>query len=180
LGLFEPTAIEEMLREHIPIEKLEELPIPLTVTVANLLAGKVEYRTQGPLVETLLASASIPFVFRPTQLEGAPFADGGIFDNFPIGPLQGCCDVVIGVNVNPIETLPELSNTRQLMARAFSLVLNSQLPEKRKQVDFFLQPDGLEEFSILDLGKAEAIYNRGYEAAQKVDWQRVLDPTHEA
>ncbi len=46
----------------------------------------------GNPYDAVLASASIPVIFGPTQIDGFNYVDGGILDNYPIQPLidDGC------------------------------------------------------------------------------------------
>ena len=48
--------------------------------------------------EIIIASASLPLIYEPTDVMGGKYIDGGISDNTPIQPVYGeGCDVIIVV-----------------------------------------------------------------------------------
>lgn len=48
--------------------------------------------------EIIIASASLPLIYEPTELFGSKYIDGGICDNTPIQPVYGeGCDIIIVV-----------------------------------------------------------------------------------
>ena len=52
------------------------------------------------VVNTLLASCAIPVAFRPIQIKGETFYDGGVLDNTPFQPLVDAgCDVIIVIDL---------------------------------------------------------------------------------
>ncbi len=61
-------------------------PVPFYAVVTNIVSGKPEYvriRSVFQQMETLRASASMPFVSKPVMLDGTPYLDGGISDSIP-------------------------------------------------------------------------------------------------
>ena len=54
-GLLRLDGLKEVLEKEISYKTVEELPIPLYITVSNLNKGVVEYLNEGPLSETVLA-----------------------------------------------------------------------------------------------------------------------------
>ena len=70
------------------------------VTVTNARSGKVEYlrpTSSAELTEFCKASCSLPFMCRPTLLNGRPYFDGGITDSIPVRKAiaDGCERLVI-------------------------------------------------------------------------------------
>ena len=100
--------------EYFPADSFEALGKRLFVTATDLVAARREIFASGPLIRAVLASCSVPMVFTPTRVGERLFADGGIIDNFPVEPLLGLCDVVLGVHVSPLTSLDE----SQLKARS--------------------------------------------------------------
>lgn len=76
----------KMIRTEIPYDRIEELPVPLYVGIADLTNGDMEYRNSGPLGKTVLASSSIPVLFSPVELNGCLYADGDSSTTFPWNP----------------------------------------------------------------------------------------------
>lgn len=70
------------------------------VTVTNARTGQAEYRcpkTTRELIDFCKASCSLPFMCRPTMLDGTPYYDGGIADSIPVRKAldDGCEKLVI-------------------------------------------------------------------------------------
>ena len=72
------------LKRHLRAKNFEDLNIPLVVVATDLDHGEsVEFR-EGPIVEAVTASCSIPVIFSPVVINGIHYVDGGLFRNFPV------------------------------------------------------------------------------------------------
>src|SRR5690606_4175190 len=91
-----------VLKEYIPKNNFETLSLPLYVSVTNLNTGKNEVISSGKLFEFIIASATIPVLFKPKIIDGIFYVDGGVTNNFPARILQGKADKIIGIHVNYI------------------------------------------------------------------------------
>lgn len=168
-GLFSLGGLGEVLKKEISANKLEDLNIPLIVTVSNLNKGKVEYLAEGNLVDAVLASSSIPFIFKPVEINDQKYADGGIMDNLPVKPLVGICDKVIAVSISPIEETTDLDNLVKISSRTFQLSINAQNNELQKKCAVYLEPEGVREYDLFDVKKAEELYEIGYSEILNAD-----------
>jgi NTE family protein len=78
----------------------EDLDIPLTLVATDLNNGCVVHLCQGPLLEALRATISVPGVFAPVERDGQLLVDGGLLDNLPVDAVRDMgADVVIAVDV---------------------------------------------------------------------------------
>ena len=82
--LFGNEALRALLERHIPYKLLEQAAIPVHVVATDVLSGEEVVLSQGPVVEAILASASIPGIFPPVRIGGRDLVDGGIANNTPI------------------------------------------------------------------------------------------------
>lgn len=67
-----------------PFFQLEQAPIPLHVLATDLLRGTPVVLSTGDAIEALLASAAIPGVFPPVEINGRLLVDGGLAANTPV------------------------------------------------------------------------------------------------
>ncbi|MBK9152412.1 MAG: patatin-like phospholipase family protein [Saprospiraceae bacterium] len=95
-GLLDTDKFVHYLNEYIPQSAYEELNIPLYICATNMLTGKLVTFHSGELNKPILASCAFPFVFSPVWLDGQCLSDGGIINNFPVEPLIGKCQKIIG------------------------------------------------------------------------------------
>ncbi|WP_420318531.1 patatin-like phospholipase family protein [Ekhidna sp.] len=168
-GLLSSSKMKSRLLKKISTEKLEDLEIPLVICVSNMLDGKPEYLTEGPLADIVQASASIPVLFSPVKLNGKLYSDGGIFDNVPVKPLKKACKKVIGVSISPIQKVEELTSLIQVSTRMFQLAVNPSNAELEKQCDLFIEPPALCDYDIMDTKHAQEIFDIGYDYVKEMD-----------
>ena len=83
-SMFSAKRIQDIAEKKLSYKSIEDLPLPLTICVADYTQGKVLYVTEGKILPYLMASCAIPGVFEPITFEDKILVDGGIFDNFPV------------------------------------------------------------------------------------------------
>lgn len=168
-GLFSLDGLEEMLNEEFTQTKIEELDLPLTLTASNLNHGHVEYLSEGPLVKSILASASVPFVFKPVEMNGYKYSDGGLCDNLPIHPLTDSCEKIIAVSISPLEETDELENLLQIATRTFQMSVNAQNNELKESCTLYIEPDHMRRYGMFELEKADELFELGYDYVKKME-----------
>lgn len=168
-GLLNLDRLRDNLAKHIEADKLEDLELPFYVAVSDIIDGKVEYLNKGPLVKIVQASASIPVLFAPVEIDGKLYSDGGLFDNVPVEALQGKCKKLIAVNISPVNKTEKLKNLIQIAARTFQLSVNATTKGIKDKCDLVIEPPDLDKFEILDASKADEIYKAGYEYCKGLD-----------
>jgi NTE family protein len=77
--------LSRLISSNLSFERLEESPIPLHVIATKVVSGDDVRLSSGPAAPAILASAAIPGVFPPVQIDGVAYMDGGVADNTPIG-----------------------------------------------------------------------------------------------
>jgi len=83
-GLEPPQRLLALIEEHLTFDRLEDAPVPLHVVVTDVLSTADVALSAGPAAAAVLASASIPGVLPPVEIEGRYFMDGGVVNNTPI------------------------------------------------------------------------------------------------
>ncbi len=166
-GLLSLEHTKKLFLEYLPHNSFEGLKIPLTITSTNFSTGKLEYFTKGELIPAILASSTIPGIFKPIKINSQLFVDGGVMNNFPVEPLLSDCDFVIGSSCNNLPVIKELVGIKAYLARAATMSINADIEEKCKLVDVMIEPEALGEITLFEVGRAEEIYWRAYEATLK-------------
>lgn len=168
-GLLSLEKMRKDLEEKIQVKNIEDLEVPLIITVSNMLEGKVEYLSKGPIHTLVQASASIPIIFSPVEYNGKLYNDGGLFDNLPIKPLKDKCEKIISVSISPIQKLEELKNLKEVVFRMFQLAVNTPTEEISANCDLCIEPPELANFDIMDAKNADKIFDVGYQYAKKLE-----------
>lgn len=76
--------LRRMILAALPVKRLEDCQLPLHVVTTDLLSGAEVLQSQGDILDALLASAAIPLVYPPIEIEGHLLMDGGVASNTPI------------------------------------------------------------------------------------------------
>ena len=168
-GLFSLDSIGQSIQKEIPFERIEDLPKPMFITATNMLDGKVRYFSEGPIAQCVQASASIPILFSPVEIEGKLFSDGGVLDNLPVKPLKCLCEKIIIINISPLRPIREMKNLVHVATRMLQLGVNAGEARKKQQADLYLEPEGIDQYDILDTKHAKEIFEVGYHYARKLD-----------
>jgi NTE family protein len=66
------------------LDTFEEAKVPFHVVATSLRTGRPRWFTTGPVVEPILASAALPAVLPPVEIDGEMYIDGAVVDNVPI------------------------------------------------------------------------------------------------
>ena len=80
LGLLRGGLFRALLERVLPVKTFEESPVPLALSVWDLLARRTAVLERGPLAPAIHASCALPVLFQPVRHEGRLYADGGIAD----------------------------------------------------------------------------------------------------
>lgn len=167
-GFLNFRGLRKQIGKHLKANTFDELNIPLYVCIANLTKGCVKYINSGPLAPALIASASIPVMFAPIRMEDDLYVDGAVFDNFPVEPLKGKCEQIIGINIMPHSPAKKLRGIISTGMRAFQLTMNESDRAAWAECDLLIAPEALADYGYLRHKKGMEMYMLGYEAAKKV------------
>ena len=167
-GLINMSFLRETLAEYIGVDDFGALKRPLFVAASNLNSGVCTYFHEGPLYQAVAASAALPILFEPQEIEGQTYVDGGLTNNFPIDPLQGRCDHILGVHVNPQADWHQFRGMRDIAVRCFGIAIWQTVKERLAACDLAIEPEGTRAYGLLDFDDLEPLYEAGYEAFQAV------------
>ena len=80
LGLLRGRLFRALLERVLPVRTFDESPVPLALSVWDLLARRTVVLERGPLAPAIHASCALPVLFHPVRVGGRLYADGGIAD----------------------------------------------------------------------------------------------------
>ena len=166
-GLLQISGVIRLLKNNLRAKTFEELKIPLFVTATDLNNGKAVYFSKGELLIPVIASASIPVLFKPVVMNNIYYVDGGVMDNLPISPIQNKCQIIIGSFVNPTGYEENFNSLIHIAERTFMLNVSKEVIQKSGKFDLFIAPQELRNYKILDPEKSEEVYRVGYKATKE-------------
>jgi len=169
-GLLSLALLSRFLHRRLPVQRFEDLEIPLSIVTTDLVTGKACYwEDEGDIIAPLLASMSPPGICPPITLNGHPHVDGGIADNAPLGRAAdlGCRRALMieCACANPCRRPPK--GLIGILGRSFEIAL-----ERKHRADLARQAEGIEiiriiphldiEHGFLDLSTCGNLIELGY------------------
>ncbi len=138
----------------------DKLFVPFRCVTSDVYAKHKVVLSKGSLADAVRMSMSFPMIFEPIELDGVPMYDGGIYDNYPVDVMMETFDpdVVIGVNVGSKSAAPDSRNPMGQLEDMIMQPDNYPFPYD-KGVNIRIDVD---QFSLLDFGKYQEIYDIGY------------------
>ena len=164
-GFFTMAGLQKKLMQLIGHNELKELPIPLYVTATDITKGQSVTFSQGSLSQIIIASCSVPVIFEPVTYMDCQLQDGGILNNFPIEPLEGKYDLIIGSHVNKMSIFA--SSVKQdrtaLIDQCFHLAIRDSIRHRTERCDICIEPL-LPGIGMFDMKDADKIFSLGYDS----------------
>lgn len=93
-GLSDTEAAVAFCRRNLAVQTFEECRIPFYSLAMNLDRGAKVLFSEGELAPRMMASAAIPLLYRPVNIEGKWCADGAVIDLAPADAI--CCKHRLG------------------------------------------------------------------------------------
>jgi len=165
-GLLQITGIAKILTANLRAKNFEDLKIPLFATATDLNNGKSVSFSKGELLNAIIASASIPILFKPVIINNIHYVDGGVLDDFPVRPIENKCRLIIGSFVNSIGYEDMSGGLIKIAVRTFTLSMYRELKEKQKKFDLLIAPEQLKDFGLLESEKADELFEIGYKTTK--------------
>ena len=137
----------------------DRLMVPFRCVASDLVARKPYVLKTGDLGEAVRASMAIPLAFNPIEKDSMLLYDGGIYDNFPVGPMKEAFhpDFIFGSTVAGGNNKPSSNPYNQLETMIMQKT-EYDVPEDEGMMIKFSFPT----VSLLDFQKARDLMNIGY------------------
>lgn len=166
-GLLDSEKYRQFFEQYFPADNFSDLHKRLFIGATDIADAQGILFEEGELIRPLLASAALPPLFTPVEINNKLYVDGGIMDNFPVEPLIYECDRIIGSYVNPVSQLSKkhFTNTAKVFRRAADLRLYADSQFKFSRCEYVFEPQELSKFGLLDTKQIDAIFKIGYETA---------------
>ncbi|MBZ5722772.1 MAG: patatin-like phospholipase family protein [Acidobacteriia bacterium] len=158
--------LDQIALPYSDIQSFNDLPIPFACVGTDLVSAKEYVFRNGSLAQALRSTMSLPGIFSPVKAKDHIFVDGGLLNNLPVDVAKDMgADLVIAVHlqVKPLDPKQPLSSFG-VLGRSVSVVVAANELRSMEQADLLITVP-LADYTSTDYLKAEAIVQRGYEAA---------------
>ncbi len=142
------TAFQDLIRETLGLEPIEDLALPFAAVCCNLANGEEVVLRRGGLADAALASSSIPGILPPSMIDGRTLVDGAMVTPVPVASAEELVSApVLAVNVlrppssghtiKPVvKRLLEGATPIQLLNHVEAFLDNHPFPIGRRKPDF--------------------------------------------
>lgn len=149
--------------------RIEDMEIPFTAVATNILNQQEVVFDRGKVVDALRASISLPFIFKPYELNDMALVDGGLLNPLPLNRVaRKADDLLIGVSVGAKKGATKKYNHFSLLMDSAAMIVQTNI---RKSC-FEIKPDIMIEvpagdYSIFNFTKYAELVEEGAEATRK-------------
>ena len=163
-GFLDTEKFYDQFKGYMPHDSFESLKKPLYITATNLLDGTLRVFNSGELIKPVLASAAVPGLFAPVQIENGYYVDGGTLNNFPVDLIKKYCDQIVGVYVNPFSqvSIKDLNHVSKVLERTYHVMVANETTRKFKDCDVLIRPLNMDRFGMFTLKNIDTIFDLGY------------------
>lgn len=173
-GVIPHHKVKSYLKDLFGNQRIEDLPIPLTIITYDINSGSKQTLRHWPLIDALMASARIPGIFAPTSKKNDSLIfDGGIGNNLDCEEAQR--DQIIAISTSGASSpLPDKANVALIGLRSLTHLLrhNEDLSILRTQhfqgkTITLIRPD-LSSYEMYHFDKYDELIAIGYKEMEKV------------
>jgi len=174
-----PTALSDGQRIHDlfshwtagvhEIDDFSQLPIPFLCIGTDIESGDAILLEKGKLADAMRASAALPGIISPYEIDGHVMTDGGVSNNYPAEEVKNKgVDYLIGITVeqDPFKADQILSLDQLLLQIAFFQATRRNV-DQYELTDIDIDPD-LGDYTQLSFEAIDDLIRAGREAAEAV------------
>ncbi|TVQ72147.1 MAG: patatin [Balneolaceae bacterium] len=167
-GLMSNEKFGELLVEKIGDKNIEDAKIPMRIIATDIATGEKVILEKGNLADAVRASACLPGIFKPVEIDGRLLVDGGIVENVPVTPLVDMgADYIIAVQLTVSAAAKRPEHIIEVMLNTFEFMITNISKPYLKDVNVLIKPD-LSDFDKVDTDQISDLIKKGYEEAQKM------------
>ena len=177
-SLLRSQKMRKKLKQHLGSIKFSELVIPFTCVATDVVSGKkVVLGENGDdnVCESVVASSSIPSIFKPVVKDKYLLVDGGVIERVPVEEVKNMgADIVVAVDVlGEIRNCDKKYNIFTLLSRMFEITDHeiTEHKKKKQKADLYLLPElgNMSQYKLKEIDFAiECGYKLGKENANKI------------
>lgn len=140
-AVYANSGLRAIVEKGFPFARLEEAVLPIEVVATSLTDGGERWFTHGPAIEAILASAAMPAIFPPVEIDGEKYIDGGIVNNVPFQRAidAGATRIVILLCSPPVVAPPPSRRPVEGMVNALLIAIHARFVRDMSHL-----PDGVD------------------------------------
>lgn len=159
--------LEDVVSELLPDADIADAEIPFGVSAVDLITGEFVLLERGPLRKAVRASASLPGIFPPVELDGRLLCDSGVLVSLPSRVARKHDpETVIAVDVgSPLKRLENCGTALDVLMRIIEVGEATFHQELSAGADLIIAPP-VADIHWADFSQAESLIEIGRRAAR--------------
>lgn len=178
-GFLDTRKMRKILARYVGDVQFDELKIPFTCVALDMISQKIVAFDEGSVLDAVVASSSIPAIFKPMERDGMRLVDGGVLTRVPVREVKKMgADVVIAVDVMGNKPCREkCPSPIVVLSDIIEIMDNYRMADykksNRKRYDLWLEPElgNMNQYSFKNL---EFAYEEGYKIG-KANTEKILE-----
>ncbi len=125
-------------------KSFDELPVSFRAIATNLVTGKREVLSKGSLSAAMRASAGVPLLFLPVEIDGKQLVDGGLVSNIAVDVLkEQSPDVCVAVNTLGVlyQEKTDVDLPWKVADQIMGIMMQEQNEAQLKQAQVIIKPN---------------------------------------
>jgi NTE family protein len=165
-GLLSNRKLGDTLKKTLGDVDFEDAEIPLAVVATDIEACRKVVLKKGSVAKSVMASACIPGIFIPIELDGKMLVDGGLVENVPISPLKKMgVNMIVGVDLNAKRKYKKPEDLIDVLANALDLAIDNATRIQSEEADILIAPE-VGTYNRTDVEKVHDLVKEGYDTAK--------------
>ncbi len=172
VAIHDSSNIRRVVESILPASRFEDLQVPFQCVATALVEGAETWFEQGPLIDPIIASSSIPAVFPPVTIDGVQYLDGAIVNDVPVSRAVALgCDRIFVLHVGAWDRpRPEPKRPIDMATYAYWLARRSRfqrdLASIPSNIEVLVLPPGTTPLiKYNDLGHSDEMITSAYQAS---------------
>jgi len=150
-------------------DSFDNLAIPYRAVASDLTTAKAFIINKGSITRAMRASAAVPGVVEPVNIDGRLLVDGGITNNMPISVVKAMgANVVIAIDIgSSLLSKKEINNTFDVFNQLSNILTNNTTQTQKSYLstnDILIRPK-IDDLSTTDFSIMEKALELGEKAA---------------
>lgn len=174
LGLLANRKLGDILRTHIGEPDFADASIPFAVVATDISRGRRVVLSEGEVLPAVMASACVPGVFQPIEIDDCLLVDGGLVENLPVAPLREFgTRSIIGVDLNLRREYQRPDDLVDVVLNSIDIAINNATRLRAgEDIDLLIAPP-LSSYSRFRSKRGAQLVEEGLHATREAlrEWQ---------
>jgi len=166
-GILKGEALEGFINRAVRNKPLDKLEIPFGAVATDLQTGATTVFRSGNTGQAVRASSAVPDVFKPVEIRGREYVDGGLVSPVPVRAVKEMgATFVIAVDIGARPSHNKTGSSAEVLLQTFAIMGQSIATRDLAEAQVVIRPN-LAEVAATDFkGKNKAILEGEIAVAQ--------------